>query len=75
MITLGSKKDWQAFGLFLLVWLLTSGFFAWRTVVRVQHPKPPICKICHCGKTSCHQECGAENMCVMRCEGLCQKKK
>jgi len=44
------------------------------------HSKPkveivaPACKVCHCGKTSCHRECGEENMCVLRCEGLCERK-
>jgi len=38
-------------------------------------PKPPApaCKVCHCGQTSCHRDCGTENMCNMRCEGLCKK--
>jgi len=44
------------------------------------HSKPkveiviPACKVCHCGKTSCNRECGEGNMCVLRCEGLCEKK-
>ncbi len=35
----------------------------------------PACKICHCGKGSCHRECGEDAMCTMRCEGLCRKTK
>lgn len=36
---------------------------------------PPSCKVCHCGKTSCHRECGEENMCNLKCEGLCHSVK
>lgn len=36
---------------------------------------PPTCKVCHCGKVSCHRDCGEENMCNLKCEGLCQKQK
>ena len=37
-------------------------------------PKP-TCKVCHCGQTTCHRECSEENMCAMRCEGLCKRGK
>jgi hypothetical protein len=40
---------------------------------RPQKPTPPVCKVCHCGKTSCHRECSDENMCVLHCERLCKK--
>lgn len=41
--------------------------------IELVNPRP-ACKICHCGKTSCHRECGEENMCTLRCEGLCERK-
>lgn len=34
----------------------------------------PVCKICHCGKTSCHRECDGDMMCMLKCENLCNKK-
>jgi len=37
-------------------------------------PKAPVCKICHCHKTLCATSCGEENMCLLRCERLCQKR-
>lgn len=43
-------------------------------VYHTPQPVPPPCKICHCHKVSCHRECGEENMCVLRCEGLCGRK-
>ena len=33
----------------------------------------PQCKVCHCGKTQCHRECGEDNMCNLKCEGLCKR--
>lgn len=41
---------------------------------KLAKPKLPVCKVCHCGQISCHRDCGEENMCMLRCEGLCQKK-
>ena len=38
-------------------------------------PPPPSCKVCHCGKASCHKECGEENMCAVRCTGLCENNR
>jgi hypothetical protein len=40
--------------------------------VRKTYP-PVICRTCHCGKEFCVRECTEENMCAMRCEGMCQK--
>jgi hypothetical protein len=36
-------------------------------------PQAPACKVCHCGKVSCNAACSEENMCAVRCEGLCKK--
>ena len=33
----------------------------------------PLCKICHCHKAQCSAQCGEENMCNLRCEGLCKQ--
>lgn len=41
---------------------------------RVERSNAPVCKVCHCGKSACHRDCGEENMCALRCEGLCQKR-
>lgn len=34
----------------------------------------PACRVCHCGQSACHRECGEDAMCAARCEGLCKRK-
>lgn len=52
------------------------GLYQYHSKPRIEliAPPPPACKICHCGKTSCHRDCGEDNMCSLKCEGLCQKR-
>lgn len=63
----------------VVVFLFTSNFiqavfhYQSKPAIQLVDPKP-VCKICHCHKTFCHRECGEENMCILKCEGLCQKR-
>ena len=56
--------------------LIATGLFLATADLVFQTIKPPApaCKICHCGKVSCDQECGEEAMCMAVCEGRCQKR-
>lgn len=72
---------WISFVLFTLgaelVLHIVRGAYQYHSKPSIQLVEPPRakCKICHCGQTFCHRECGEENMCNLRCEGLCQTKK
>lgn len=40
------------------------------------YPKPlVVCKVCHCGKEKCNRVCSEENMCALRCESACGRKR
>lgn len=60
-----------------LIFQLTSLTFVTIAVVHVMRAHrathaSTACKVCHCGKVACHSACNEENMCTMRCEGLCK---
>lgn len=55
-------------------YILTAYQYHSKPRIELVAPPAPACKICHCGKTSCHRDCGEENMCNLRCEGLCLTK-
>jgi len=65
----------------VMLWVLMVGVNTLITRIFSHHSKPsiqlvdprPACKICHCRKVLCHRNCGEENMCNLKCEGLCQK--
>ena len=56
-----------------LVISTANTFSAYKKTHRHVAPAVPACKVCHCGKVNCHAACSEENMCAMRCEGLCNK--
>lgn len=63
-------------GIMMIVSNLVGAMFSHssKPKIKLVGPPAPACKVCHCGQTSCHADCGEENMCNLKCEGLCQKK-
>lgn len=65
-------KDYKELAMILIAVILSL-----LVLFSIPLPKPPAptCKVCHCHRVECHSACSEENMCVMRCESLCQKNK
>jgi len=57
---------------FLVVLAITGALLLVAGKTDHTRPQPPACKVCHCGKVSCHRACSEESMCVMQCERLCK---
>lgn len=60
------------FGVAAMFVLIESARLDQRNFVR---SVPVVCKVCHCGKEKCASVCSEENMCAMRCEKECGKKR
>jgi len=62
----------------LLIFVIGFGsteLLIWTANKDIKNDFPPACKVCHCGKVRCAASCSEENMCAMRCEKECGRKR